>query len=364
MKQDENEIIEKVENVENEEKKLDIKTVISLLLKKKKQFIYGVIIAFVLSCLWILPQPRYYLTTVTLAPEHSENAAGGAIGSIASSFGFDLGNMASNDAIYPMLYPDVIQSSDFLIGLFDIKVNSVDGAIKDMNYFDYLAFNQKQSFWMVPINGIKNAIEKMLSDDEDASSNAKEHKVDAFRLNKREDKVVKNLQNILDCNYDLKTEVITLTLQDQDPLICATVIDSVRNRLQNYIINYRTSKARIDVEYYEKMTKEASLEYDMAAEEYAKYCDSHNNLILQTYATKRDALENEMQSKFQAYSLFKTQLQAAQAKVQECTPAFTIIQGSTVPLKPAGPKRMIFVAAMMILTVLGESVYFLRKYLF
>ncbi|MBQ0141621.1 MAG: chain-length determining protein [Prevotellaceae bacterium] len=364
MKQEDNEIIETVETVEIEERKLDIKTVISLLLQKKKQFVYGVVIAFVLSCIWILPQPRYYVTTVTLAPEHGENTTGSAIGSIASSFGFDLGNTASNDAIYPMLYPDVIQSSDFLIGLFDIKVNSIDGAIKDMRYYDYLAFNQKQSFWMVPINTVKNVIENLLSHNNYESSNDKEHKVDPFRLNKREYNVIMNLQNILECNYDLKTEVITLTLQDQDPLICATVIDSVRNRLQNYIIEYRTSKVRIDAEYYEKMTNKASLEYDLAAEEYAKYCDSHNNLILQAYVTKRDALENEMQSKFQTYSMYKTQLQAAKAKIQECTPAFTIIQGSTVPIKPAGPKRMIFVAAMMILTVLGESVYFLRKYIF
>ena len=42
-----------------------------------------------------------------------------------------------------------------------------------------------------------------------------------------------------------------------------------------------------------------------------------------------------------------TQYQAAKAKVQERTPAFTVIQGAAVPLKAAGPRRTIFVISML-----------------
>ena len=42
-------------------------------------------------------------------------------------------------------------------------------------------------------------------------------------------------------------------MQDQDPLICKTVADSVRNRLQDFITVYRTDKARKDVRYYENL---------------------------------------------------------------------------------------------------------------
>jgi uncharacterized protein involved in exopolysaccharide biosynthesis len=55
-----------------------------------------------------------------------------------------------------------------------------------------------------------------------------------------------------------------------------------------------------------------------------------------------------------------TQLQAAIAKIQERTPAFTVIKGAEVPIKPSGPKRMIFVLGMLFLTFLATVIYILK----
>jgi uncharacterized protein involved in exopolysaccharide biosynthesis len=49
------------------------------------------------------------------------------------------------------------------------------------------------------------------------------------------------------------------------------------------------------------------------------------------------------------------------AKLQERTPVFTVVKGASVPIKPAGPKRMLFVAGMLILTFLGTAFYIVRK---
>ena len=112
------------------ESKLDIKKVLRLLYIKKKLFIKGMIISFLLSCLWIFPQPRYYVSEVSLAPESGNVNVDGSITSIASSFGFNIGGGNSGDAIYPLLYPDIISSSNFLVSLFDVQVKSEDGSIQ------------------------------------------------------------------------------------------------------------------------------------------------------------------------------------------------------------------------------------------
>ena len=52
--------------------------------------------------------------------------------------------------------------------------------------------------------------------------------------------------------------------------------------------------------------------------------------------------------------------QQADMKVQQETPAFTTLKSAIVPVKPAGPKRMIFVALMMILSTIATSIYILR----
>ena len=54
---------------------------------------------------------------------------------------------------------------------------------------------------------------------------------------------------------------------------------------------------------------------------------------------KEIALENEMQLQYNAYMQAAGQLLAAEAKVQEETPAFTTLQSATVPVKKAGPSR-------------------------
>lgn len=51
--------------------------------------------------------------------------------------------------------------------------------------------------------------------------------------------------------------MISISVEAQDPLICATLTDTVQNRLQQFITDYRTSKARKDLEYYQELCSEA-----------------------------------------------------------------------------------------------------------
>ena len=107
----------------NKKDVIDITEVWNLLKAKKKVFFIMLPIVFVLSCLYIFPQPRYYRCSVKLAPEVTgENMAGG-LSSLASQFGVNLGG-ATQDAIYPLLYPDVVSSNEFAIGLLGINFSS------------------------------------------------------------------------------------------------------------------------------------------------------------------------------------------------------------------------------------------------
>ena len=84
-------------------------------------------------------------------------------------------------------------------------------------------------------------------------------------------------------------------------------------------------------------------------------------MTLQSIRSKQEDLENDMQLKFNAYTAFNTQLQAARANLQKRTPAFTVIQGASVPIKPAGPKRMIAIIGFMFLAFALATIFFLRK---
>jgi capsule polysaccharide export protein KpsE/RkpR len=130
------------------------------------------------------------------------------------------------------------------------------------------------------------------------------------------------MKSNITCDVDVKTEMIVITVQDQDPLVCAIIADSVCGRLQKFITDYRTSKARNDYAYYKNLTKEAKDDYEKAVDVYSDFCDANRNPILQSALSKRDKLENDMQIKLNTYNAMSTQLEASKAKVQENTPAF------------------------------------------
>jgi uncharacterized protein involved in exopolysaccharide biosynthesis len=345
-------------NNNQKQKYIDISKIAALVWEKRKTFVKVWVVTFILSCIWILPQPRYYVCEVKLAPEMNGTEVSGGLSSIASSFGVNLDGLGGNDAIYPTLYPDLFQSPEFTTELFDIQVKTIDESVCT-DYYTYLSNHQKKNPLTQPVlrflGWLKSLSEKPSKDVESGHN--------PFRLSKKEQGIMFKIQKSILCSVDKRTDVISISVKDQDALVCATMADSVMTHLQNFITNYRTKKARLDLEYYQHLTDSARIEYIEAQNRYSDYCDAHNNILLQASISQRDRLENELSMKLNTYQAMLTQLQATKAKVQEKTPAFTTLQSATVPLKPAGPKRMIFVAAMLIFSTLVTSVMICRKYL-
>ena len=112
-------------------------------------------------------------------------------------------------------------------------------------------------------------------------------------------------------SVDKKTGVITVSVKDQDPLVCKTMADSVTVLLQHFITDYRTNKARIDLAYYTKLADSAYQEYEKALNTYSRYADANMNVILQSHRSKMSDLENDMQLKYTTYTTLSTQQQAA-----------------------------------------------------
>ena len=343
-----------------EKKKLniDIKKIVKTAMQRKWLFIKVWVITFVLSCVWILPQPRYYTSEVSIAPESTDMKDAGSLASLASSFGVSLGN-GSGDAIYPQLYPDLFGSTQFLVSLMDIRVHTIDGEI-DTDYFTYMKDHQQKNILFEPFRLAIDWVKSFFKEDEARIPGKDGQRFDPFRLSKSDNDVITKVGDKIACTYSRTTDVVTITVTDQDPLVCALLADSIKEHLQVYITDYRTKKSRIDYEHYKKLTEDARASYDEARIAFARYADSHQDVFLQSVQTKMDDLENEMQLRYNVYTALNTRLEAAQAKVQENTPVFTTLTNATVPIKPAGPKRMIFVAAMMFLATCGTIGYLFR----
>ncbi|MBQ9230751.1 MAG: chain-length determining protein [Prevotella sp.] len=349
--------MEEQQYIEQEESSIDFGQIFAAI-KKRKRLYYKVLpIVFVLACVYVLGLPNYYNCEVKLSPELSTKRSTSSLSALASQFGMNLGTGATgSEALFPTLYPDLMNSTDFKASLFNIPVHKKDST-RMMSYYDYMAKEQKKSWWGAAISAPFKLLGSMFG----KKDTIDQHKVDPFMLTKEQTKIVQAIDKKVVCDVDKKTMVITINVTDQDPLIAATMADSVQQRLQNFITDYRTKKAKIDLEYNRKLFKEAKARYDKARQLYASFSDANQDIILESVRTKLTDLENEMQLQFNNYNSIAQQLQLAEAKVQEETPAFTTLQSATVPVKKAGPARSKMVLIFLFLAFLGTTVYILHK---
>lgn len=358
-----NETVNQLKNMEEQEPSIDFSKLFQDLLKHKKLFYKVLAATFVVACVITQSLPNYYKCTVTLSPELSRSrSSSSSLAALASSFGVNLGGGASGtDALFPMIYPALMNSTKFKTDLFTIPV-TIEGnkeagePDRTMTYYEYLTKEQKRTWWSAAIGGAQKWIISLFRD-----SVPESNKVDPFRLTMKQAGVVQMINNKIVCDIDEKTMTIYIDVTDQNPLICATMADSVKVRLQRTITDYRTSKARIDLEYNKKLLAEARARYEQVSQVYVRYADSNQKAFLQSVRQKRSELEDELSLQRSVCQQLAAQVRQAEMKVQEDTPAFTTVQNATVPVMKAGPSRAKIVLSFLVLAFLTTVVWCFHK---
>ncbi|NPD90775.1 chain-length determining protein [Xylanibacter muris] len=338
-----------------ETREIDLISAATTVLKERKPLAISVAAGMVLGVIIALSTPRIYTSDVVLAPELSAGGLGlsGNLADMASSFGIDLGNTGKNmDAIYPEIYPEILTSNDFIQTLFTVPVR-LKKDDTERTYFNHLAKDTRMAFWQYP----KVWLAEMMKPKDTVGKPG--GKVDPFKISRTEDDMCKAISQSIGCAVDKKTSVITISVTDQDPLVAAIMADTLQKRLQNYITAYRTKKARIDFDYYAGLHSDAKAKYQKAQNAYASYCDANQDVQLEVYRARRDELENDMQTAFTLMNQMAVQMQSAKAKIQERTPAYTVIKSAKMPYKASGMSKMMIVIMTVFLAVMADAAWVL-----
>jgi uncharacterized protein involved in exopolysaccharide biosynthesis len=345
-------------NIPQEESSIDFMKIFQDLKKYKKLYAMVLTVAAVVAVIYTLSLPNYYKVTVKLSPELNSKRSSSSLASMASMFGVNLTGGAGNstEALFPTLYPDLMNSVAFHTTLFPIQIHR-DKEDKVMTYYDYLLKEQKAPWWSKAMGATTKAIGSLFSGEKKKEESA----VDPFRLTKKQAAIVNSMKKRIVCDVDKKTMIITIDVTDQDPLIAATMADSVQQRLQDFITDYRTKKARNDLEFSRKAFEEAKQRYEHARRRYASYSDANMRVFLESVRSEQNKLSQELMIQQQVYTQASAQLQQAELDVQRETPAFTVLEPATVPVRKAGPARAKMCLIFLFLAFLGTTVYALYK---
>ena len=347
----EKEIKQKQDNHMDEEIRIDVMEILRKIIAIRKTIYKAAGIGLVIGIIIAISIPKQYTVEVTLSPEMGNNKGGSLSGLAASFLGSGVTMGDGTDALNASLSADIVSSTPFLLELSNMKV-PVSGS-EEISLSSYL--NEESSPWWGYVIGfpgmVIDGVKLLFIEDEDESVSSDEVSRGTIELSKKEFQKIESLKRKIAASVDKKISMTTVSVTLQSPKVAAVVADSVVNKLQEYIIDYRTSKSKEDCLYLEKLFKERQQEYYEAQKKYADYMDSHDNIILQSVRTKQERLQNDMSLAYQVYSQVASQLQVARAKVQEEKPVFAIVEPAVVPLYPSGISRKVYVLAFIFLSV-------------
>ena len=285
----------------------------------------------------------------------TEGGISGGLGALASMAGINMDT--EEEAIYPQLYPQIVSTTPFLC---DLVVISVEGKFRkdtiSTNLYNYLSEYQKAPWWSkvisIPFRLIKREKNELL---EDGAT------LDPKRLNRQQQELLKALSDRIVIDFDKLSSAIFVNVTMQDAGIAATVADAVTDKLQNYVVNYRTAKARKEMENTQLMYDEARDNYYAAQRAYAEYCDQHIGVTKLQYLIEQDRLSDEKDLAYNLYNQLAQQLDMSKTKLLEKTPVVVILQPSTIPYKATSPKKMMLGMLFVFLAFFGTSAWVLIK---
>ena len=217
-------------------KEQDLLEIVSRIIKRKRFIIIFTAVSFVLGIILAATSVKQYTVEIMVSPEDSESSAlSGNLTSLASMVGLEFGS--SSDAIYPLLYPDIVNSLPFLTSLMDVRVTSADGLV-DTTYAYYQARLQKKYWFSEVVKAPKRGIKKLLRLFKKDNNTGDPFVYDPYRLSEQQLIQIEGLSNKITVFVDKKTEVITLSFKDPDPEIAAIMAQKVESELEEKVIDY------------------------------------------------------------------------------------------------------------------------------
>lgn len=340
-----------------ENKEIDLIELFNAVWAKRKLLVKWGLIGMVVGVVIAFSIPKTYQSVVKIASESKSSSRMGSMGGLAAMAGISFDG-SSDNGISEQVYPEVLKSTPFLLDLAPIKV---DYDNEKISFYDYITKNQKKAWWSYVMSAPMKFVGWVMSIGKD--NKPKDEAINIFEPSGTQLGYIGELNKLIKTSTDKKTDIMSIEVKMQDPYIAAIIADSVLARLQLYMTNYRTSKARADLKNNEKLLNEVREKYYILDSAYANAQDRNRNLAMKSAQVQLERLSNEKDLAFSIYQQVANQVEMGRIKVQEETPIATVIEPASVAKNPISPNKMIVVLAFIFLSVFGIAAVQVVKFI-
>ena len=320
--------------------------------------------------------PVEYESESLLMPEMQESEGGA--GSLLQNYGGLLGlsgmgsmDLSDEGQISPEVYPKIVQSLTFQSELLgdSLYFSDLDTTLTVKTYF--------REWYSPSFFELMKEYTIQLPEKFSSPRQLSERLIELFNreelehVTKEELKIIKDLRERIFIELDTQTGVMTVTATLPDAAAAAQLCKTTINLLTDYLKNYRTQKAKEDLEFAEEQYEAGRQRFKESQAALAEFLDQNVNLSTAKAKAQEQLLQAEFDLAYDIYNNVAQKRVEARMKVQEQTPVFKVLQSVNVPLDSSGlhPVIILFLSAVAGLVVSffivsGKHVYvsFKEKY--
>ncbi len=362
-----------IEKRQTSEDEIDLIEV-ALKIWAERRFILKVVaVFFVLGLIIAFGSKKEYKAETTFIMEDNSggSTASGLLSQVSGLAGISLGGTESGDILSPELFPNIINSTSFLVKLArqPVYFEELDATYTLGEYFNEVDKPSLVNHIMGFTIGLPGKIlvlfkgrlpeEKVFKDELIQKIEAQEK---PLKLTRKEQDIIKNLSERITINLDEKTGILNLGTELPDPNASAEVTSLALDDLTEYIIAYQTEKATTDLKFIEGQYAQAEKRFQKAQDKLASFRDRNMNVITAKAQTEEERLQAEYDLAFNVYNGLAQQYEQAKIEVQEKTPVFKVVNEVKVPLERSKPKKSLIMVVMIFVGgIVGVGLIVIKK---
>lgn len=327
-----------------------IKKLLKLIWAGRKSCMICGMVGMVVGILISLSIPKEYTVKVLLTPE-SYNSSDGLYGKVA--LGLTSSVNGSEDAYKRSIYSQIINSTQFLHDLLYLpfKIGEKNGDVRTLHN---ILEKENEPWWK--FGSLWNSF---YNETNDFSYKKKLETVNRYTPDEY-NSIDKLRRKIVYVTIE-STGGIELEVRMQDPKVAAQLADTVLNRFEKYIQDYRIKKAENKLEYSKRQENEAREEYYILQDSLAKYKDCHQSIATAMEGINLQRLQSETELAYQAYQAAVLDRQISEINITETKPIFTAVIPPVVPDSADFPKKMVIISYCIFFAVFIRAVKSILK---
>ena len=326
---------------------------------------YFIIFLFIGIFIAIFSKKEYTATSLVLAQE-SGSSSGGGLSGLASLAGINLGS-SSGELISPKLYTSIATSIPFQRKMIQVPIQTSQSNTS-ITYEEYCEKYQKKSVldiikkYTIGLPGV--IIKAFSSKDKELTQSTADSSLEVYSITPKEKELFSLLSDQLQITNNEKDNTISFSFSMEDPVAAAQMLSQAKKTLQETIIEFKTRKAKSQLEFIKKQYEEAEKNFKEKQLRLAAFQDSNRGLITAVPMTRQTQLQSEYNLASNIYIELAKQLENQKIKLQEDTPAFIDIEPVSIPLEKSKPKRGMIIAIWGFLgIVIGIGTIFGRDFI-